>query len=388
MIFNFFHLMPYPYLPDNFDDYPSPSLRFPNKFFDREKGTKLYDRYIGELEYADKLGFDGICVNEHHQTAYGIMPSPNIIAASLARRTFNAKIMILGNAIGLRDHPLRVAEEVAMIDHLSNGRVVSGFVRGIGWEYYGHSISPTKSRDRFNEAHDLIIKAWTSEEPFEFVSDNYEFRYVNVWPRPVQQPHPPVFIPGTGSSETWRFVAEHGYTYLGVYAPTKIVKSWFDGFRRAGEQLEIETPPERIAFTTPIYVAETDERAMEEARPHLEWLFHKGLKQGPELVFPPGYLTQGSLRGVLGSGMKPYNETSWEELVAGGYFIVGSPSTVAERLEEMRQTLGFGQICCLMCIGDMPHHRVVKSMDLFANEVMPKFRERSGAEPALAAAGD
>jgi alkanesulfonate monooxygenase SsuD/methylene tetrahydromethanopterin reductase-like flavin-dependent oxidoreductase (luciferase family) len=182
MRFNFFHLMPYPYLPEDFDEkFDTPSLTFPNRFFDPERGHDLYHRYLDELEYADKLGFDGICCNEHHQTAYGIMPSPNIIAAALARRTSKARIMILGNAIGIRDHPLRVAEEIAMIDHLCDGRLDQGFVRGIGWEYFGHSINPMKSRERFNEAHDLLIKAWTSEEPFEWYGDNYEFRYVNIW---------------------------------------------------------------------------------------------------------------------------------------------------------------------------------------------------------------
>ena len=94
-----------------------------------------------------RLGFDGIAVNEHHQTAYGMMPSPNIMAAALARRTSRAKIMVLGNAIPIRGNPLRVAEEIAMLDHLTDGRLVSGFVRGIGWEYFAHAISPTRSRD-------------------------------------------------------------------------------------------------------------------------------------------------------------------------------------------------------------------------------------------------
>src|SRR4029077_19988298 len=162
---------------DDFDEnYPSSALTFPNRFFDPKLGQQLYHRYLDELEYADQLGFDGIAVNEHHQTAYGLMPSPNIMAAALARRTERAKIMVLGNAIGIRGNPLRVAEEIAMLDHLSNGRVVSGFVRGIGWEYCGHSINPTRSRDRFNEAHDLIVKAWTSPEMFSWDGENYEHR--------------------------------------------------------------------------------------------------------------------------------------------------------------------------------------------------------------------
>jgi len=255
--FNFFHLAPYPYLPEDWEEHhETMSLDFPNGNFDPKVGHGLYHRYLDELEYAESVGFDGIAVNEHHQSAYGLMPSPNIMAAALARRTERAQIMVLGNAIGIRGNPLRVAEEIAMLDHLSNGRVVSGFVRGIGWEYFASGVNPTRSRDRFNEAHDLIIKAWTSEEPFQWISPNYEYRYVNLWPRPVQEPHPPIYIPGAGSTETMKFVAEHGHTYMSVYAPTPLVRRWFDGHRQAVEELGMEHDPVKSAFSVPIYVAE------------------------------------------------------------------------------------------------------------------------------------
>jgi alkanesulfonate monooxygenase SsuD/methylene tetrahydromethanopterin reductase-like flavin-dependent oxidoreductase (luciferase family) len=375
MKFVYFHLMPYPYLPDDFDEaYPSPSLTFPNKHFDRELGNKLYHRYLDELEYAEQLGFDGIAVNEHHQSAYGLMPSPNIMAAALARRTERAQIMVLGNAIGIRGNPLRVAEEIAMLDHLTNGRVVSGFVRGIGWEYFAHSVNPTRSRDRFNEAHDLIIKAWTSDEMFQWISPNYEYRYVNLWPRPLQRPHPPIYIPGAGSSETIKFVAERDYTLMSVYAPSRVIGRWFDGYRQAAAAAGNTPDPEKIAFSVPIYVADTDERAHREARQHVDWLFRKGLKQGPELVFPPGYMSPSSMRGVLMSGAKPFAATSYEELLAEGYVVVGSPSTVADRLGQLQGELGFGQIIGLFALGDMPHERTIGSMELFAAEVMPALR--------------
>jgi alkanesulfonate monooxygenase SsuD/methylene tetrahydromethanopterin reductase-like flavin-dependent oxidoreductase (luciferase family) len=381
MKFVFFHLMPYPYLPDDFDEqYPSPSLTFPNKFFDRELGNRLYHRYLDELEYAEQLGFDGIAVNEHHQTAYGLMPSPNIMAAALARRTEKAEIMVLGNAIGIRGNPLRVAEEIAMIDHVSNGRVVSGFVRGIGWEYFAHSISPARSRDRFNEAHDLIIKAWTSDEMFQWVSPNYEYRYVNLWPRPLQRPHPPVYIPGSGSGETMKFVAAHGYTYMSVYAPSRVVRRWFDGYRSACEELGFAPKPDKLALSIPIYVAETDEQALREGEQHLMWLFRKGLKQGSEIVFPPGYLTPPSMRGLLMSGMKPFSELTYDELLGEGYVVVGSPDTVAARLRELHDELGFGQLIGLFAPGDIPHERTVRSMTLFANDVIPAIRHLDATE--------
>ncbi len=384
MKFSFFHLMPYPYLPGDFEEnYTSSSLTFPNKHFDPRLGAQLYARYLDELEYADKLGFDGIAVNEHHQSAYGLMPSPNIMAATLARRTERARIMVLGNAIGIRGNPLRVAEEIAMLDLLSNGRVDSGFVRGIGWEYFAHGISPTLSRARFNEAHDLIIKAWTSEEMFEWVSQNYEYRYVNLWPRPVQQPHPPIFIPGAGSTETMRFCAERRYTYMSVYAPTRVVRMWFDGYRRAAGELGYVPDPERIALSIPIYVADTDEQAHAQARPAVEWLFHKGLKIPGELASPPGYMSAGSLRGVIKAGMRAFSQLSYEELVTQGYAVVGSPGTVARRLREMYDDLGgYGQLIGLFAIGTSTHQQVMRSAELFAAEVMPVLRPLGVAREA------
>ncbi len=377
MRFSFFHLMPYPYLPADYDEnYTSSSLTFPNKHFDPKLGAQLYARYLDELEYADKLGFDGIAVNEHHQSAYGLMPSPNIMAAALARRTERARIMVLGNAIGIRGNPLRVAEEIAMLDLLSNGRVDSGFVRGIGWEYFGHSISPTRSRARFNEAHDLIIKAWTSEEMFEWVSPNYEYRYVNLWPRPLQQPHPPIYIPGAGSTETMKFCAERRYTYMSVYAPTRVVRMWFDGYRKAANELGYVPDPERIALSIPVYVADTDSRAHAEAQAsHIEWLFHKGLKIPGQLASPPGYMSAGSLRGVIKAGMRAFSQLSYEELLTQGYAVVGSPDTVARKLREMYDDLGgFGQLIALFAIGPSTHEQTLRSAELFATQVMPELR--------------
>ncbi|HEX4035588.1 MAG TPA: LLM class flavin-dependent oxidoreductase [Solirubrobacteraceae bacterium] len=375
MKFTYFHLMPYAGLPDDFEKrFSSPSLTYPNGYFDPELGVELYHRYLDELELADELGFDGIAVNEHHQSAYGLMPSPNLMAAALARRTSNARLMVLGNAIGIRGNPLRVAEEIAMLDHLSRGRVVSGFVRGIGWEYFAHSVNPTRSRARFEEAHDLIIKAWTTREPFQWVSPNYEFRYVNVWPRPLQQPHPPIYIPGAGSTETMRWVAQHQYSYMSVYAPSSLTKRWFDGYRSASEEAGIDPDPEKIVFSVPLYVAETDELAHAQARGPVEWLFHKGLKQGFEIIFPPGYMTPGSMRGMLSSGFAGFENMSYEDLLREHIVIAGSPDTVGETLEQLRDTLGFGSMNVLMCIGDMPHERVVSSMELFAGKVMPALR--------------
>lgn len=272
-----------------------------------------------------------------------------------------------------------------MLDHLSNGRVVSGFVRGIGWEYFGHSINPTRSRARFNEAHDLIIKAWTSPEMFQWISPNYEYRYVNLWPRPLQRPHPPVYIPGAGSTETMKFCAQHRYTYMSVYAPTRVVRMWFDGYRKAAAELGYVPDPERIALSIPVYVADTDEAAHAQARPALEWLFSKGLRIPGQLASPPGYMSAGSLRGVMAAGMRAFSRLGYEELLAQGYAVVGAPDTVARRLRGMYDDLGgFGQLIGLFAIGPSTHEQITRSSELFATEVAPVLRPLGvGAETAV-----
>ena len=188
-----FHLMPYACIDTDYDKtYDTCWVTYPNSNFDPVKGHELYNRYLDELEYAEDLGFDGVCVNEHHQNAYGLMPSPVVMASALARQTKRVKIAILGNAFGIRDHPQTLAEEHAMIDCITGGRLISGMVRGLGCEYYSMGANPAFSHDRFHEAHDLVIRAWTEEGPFAFEGKHYHFEYVNSWPRPYQQPHPPI----------------------------------------------------------------------------------------------------------------------------------------------------------------------------------------------------
>src|SRR5262249_12629831 len=188
----------------------------PNPLTPPARGHVRYRNYIAPLAYADELGFDGVCVNEHHQSAYGLMPSPNLMAAALTQRTRRCKLAVIGNALPLYNPPLRVAEEFAMLDVMSGGRLVAGMVVGGGPEYFAYNGNPPYAGERFREALDLVIKAWTTPGPFTWNSKHYFFRYVNPWPRPLQQPHPPIWIPGTGSQETIDFVAQRRYAYLGI----------------------------------------------------------------------------------------------------------------------------------------------------------------------------
>lgn len=387
MRFFSFHLMPYPALPADYEG--SAWVTCPNRFYDPELGTQLYNRYIDELLYAEELGFDGLCVNEHHQNAYGTMPSPNLIASVLARQTSRARIAVVGNALPLYDPPTRVAEEFAMIDCLSGGRLIAGMVVGGGPEYYSFSMNPTHAREKFAEAHDIILRAWSEPGPFEFIGKHYKLRYVNTWPRPLQQPHPEIWIPGAGSVETVEFVARHRYAYMGIpYFHISVFERMFKMMREACQKEGYEADPLQLGWLVPIFVAETDEEARRRYEDHF-WYFVRRLLPGIN-ISPPGYTTVRSLENIFkGIGTFALNLKTWDEVVEGQYAIVGSPETVTGLLTENVERLGVGNLLGLFQLGTLPAEDTMRNLDLFATEVMPKLRERFAAErgPAEREAG-
>ncbi|MBI3407863.1 MAG: LLM class flavin-dependent oxidoreductase [Planctomycetes bacterium] len=341
----FFHLMPWPYLPENFDKkYDSAWVWCPNTLYDPIKGHELYTEYINTLAYAEELGFDGICVNEHHQNAYGLMPSPNVIAGALTQRTKSAKIAVIGNALPLYNPPLRVAEEFAMLDVLSKGRLVAGMVIGGGPEYFTYQVDPTNAREKFREALDLILKAWTEPGPFLWNSKHFHFRYVNPWPRPYQKPHPPIWIPGVGSLETIEFVAQRRFAYMGVpYFHIDVFRRVFAQFREACQKAGYTADPEQMGWGVPVYVAETDRQAREEFEPHL-WYFIRNHLKGIGLT-PPGYTSPKSALAILKNQDKfIYAQKSWDDIEKGIFAIVGSPATVRQKLCQYQKELGVGVI--------------------------------------------
>ncbi|HWC30314.1 MAG TPA: LLM class flavin-dependent oxidoreductase, partial [Dehalococcoidia bacterium] len=233
MKFHWFHLMPYPDLPEDFrEKYHSVWVDVPSHLFDPARGHEVYNDYLDELEYAADMGFDGICVNEHHQNAYGLMPSPNLMAATLARRTDNVGLVVLGNSLALYNPPTRVAEEMAMLDVISGGRLVAGFPVGTAMDTnFGYGETPITLREKYREAHDLIIKAWTEPDPFAFNGKYTQLRYVNTWPRPLQKPHPPIWVPGGGSIETTEWITDMDYLMANLsYGGYKAGKSVMDQY--------------------------------------------------------------------------------------------------------------------------------------------------------------
>jgi len=371
-----FHLMPYADVDlDAIDRSRSAWVTFSNEHYDPQKGADLYHRYLDELVYSETMGFDGVVLNEHHQTPYGIMPTPGVLAGALAYRLKRVKVAILGRALPLLNNPLTVAEEFAILDNLTRGRFIAGFVRGIGAEYHSAGINPAESQERFLEAHDLILSAWTKPGPFHFSGRHYDFRYVNPWPLPYQKPHPPIWIPSQGSTSTIRWAAQQRYVYCQTLSPIGAVARFFTQYREEADRSGYQATAEQLAWSNCIYVAETDEKAMREAGPHLEALANKLLKHPLDSLLPPGYSNIDSIKRIRAAKITGRVQSA-SDMVKAGVVIVGSPNTVRERLSEYREMAGFGTVLVKTQFGTLPGDMTRNNIAAIAEEVIPHFRSK------------
>jgi len=380
-----FHLMPYPELPDDFRErVGSVWVDIPSELLDPEVAGSAYRTYLDQLEHADAAGFDGICVNEHHQNGYGLMPSPNLPAAALARTTSRAALVVLGNSIALYNPPVRVAEEFAMLDCMSGGRLVAGFPVGTPMDtVFCYGQNPATLRDKYQEAHDLIVRAWTEPEPFAFDGRYTQLRYVNIWPRPIQQPHPPVWIPGGGSVETWQWTAELDYVYCYLsYFGWQLGQRTMEGYWREIERLGYDDNPYRAGFLQFVGVADTDAEAHRIYREPAEYFYHRCLNVNPRFANAPGYTSEATIRARVASQVQQAAAQaapgsamlSWDDMIDAGHLIIGSPDTVREQLEHAAKTLRFGHMLLLLHFGNMHPDLVRYNTDLFAEKVMPGLR--------------
>jgi alkanesulfonate monooxygenase SsuD/methylene tetrahydromethanopterin reductase-like flavin-dependent oxidoreductase (luciferase family) len=380
MRFTWFNLMPWRYMPEDFrQKNRSVWVDIDQRLWDPVKGHALYNEYMDLLEYADSLGFDGIGVNEHHQNGYGLMPSPNLIAAALARRTSRAALVVLGNSIALYNPPIRVAEEFAMLDVISGGRLVAGFPVGTSMDTnYCYGTIPALTREKYAEAHELIMRAWKEKEPFAFNGIYTKLRYVNLWPKPLQQPHPPIHIPGGGSVETYDFCIDNTYSYSYLsFTGFLRARALMEGYwQRVAERNAPDLSPYRAGFAQTVCVAETDAEAERVFGPHVHYFYNRCLHIYPGFADAPGYRTIKTLQmGALAQyGRSNFEDLPWKTLIEGGHVIAGGPETVRQKMEELIKTLRVGNVFLLLHVGDMPREVCMNSTRLFAEKVMPKLR--------------
>jgi len=366
----------YPNLPDD-ESYESIRVNLPNKHFDPVLGADLYNMYLDMWSAADEMGLE-IMLNEHHQTATCVLSAAPIALGVLARETKQARLLILGNPIVNRKQPIRVAEEMAYIDVLSRGRLECGFVRGVPYEIAPANAFPYRGAEKLWEAHDLIMKAWTHHEgPFNFEGRWFHARQVNIWPRPFQQPHPPVWITmgSAGSAEQVARRQHVGAVFLAGY-PT--IRKIFDGYREGYFQCHGEEAPlDRLAYAAMIYVGDSEKKA-EEGAEKLLWYIRSN-KVAPQFNNPPGYhpppVAANIIRGPR-PGEPDRRDPRLETQLARGNLFVGTPDQVFQQLKNFWEySGGFGHLLMMGQAGFMTMDETLRSMTLFTQEVYPRLKE-------------
>ena len=371
-----FSEQPYAHVTDaDLEQYDSGRLGFPNTFFDPEKAHILYNQYHEQYALADEVGFDGIMSNEHHASYWCMKPAVNLDAAVISKITKNTKIAILGNVIAVND-PIRMAEEIAMLDCFSNGRIISGFVRGTAVESLAGGIIPAENRSRFEEAHDLIIKCWTQPGPFRYEGKHYSYRVVNPWVLPVQDPHPPIWFPGLSSAESVVWAARHQHPYMNLGSLLDYTEGLKGVYIDTAREVGFTPGPEHFGYLLRVFCADTDEEAQRIGETFLWTENHRN--RGPlEHNDPPGYQSREAVRiqrqlpGAGGFGRR----MTYQELQDVDNVIVGSPDTVTRKLRNIIERLNPGYLHIYGNEGDMNHADVMRSVELLGQEVIPALHE-------------
>ena len=359
-------------------------LSISNGVYDPKVGAQLYNRYLDEKIYADQIGFDALMLNEHHSTPFCMQGVTNVGASILARETKQAKIIILGNILPIWDDPLWLAEQLAMIDMISYGRLVSGFVRGGGRESVSHNAPPHFNRERFEEAHDFIIKAWTTPGPFRWEGKHYHYRYVNPWARPLQQPHPPIWIPSTVSVETVKWTARHRYPLVLLATKLGPTKEAFQLYHDTAAEEGYESGTQNVAYLWKVHVDETEELAEAAGRQYLSGVSNPFLAGNEGAINPaimnlPGHTSRTSRKlaatafgpaGRFGTNRRPY-----EDQVNDYTIISGTPKTILPKIRHVLEYLRPGSVFFWDGDGAMTHEDQMRSLRLMGEEVIPAVRE-------------
>ncbi len=376
-------------------------LAISNGAYDPKIGAELYNRYLDEKVYAEEMGFDGLMLNEHHSTPFCMGGVMNVEAAILARITRRARIVLLGNVLPIWEDPLWLAEQLAEIDMISHGRLISGWVRGTGRESVAHNSQSPFNWERFQEAHDFIVKAWTTPGPFRWEGEHYDYRYVNPWARPYQQPHPPIWIPGVMSKNTVRWTAEHRYPYVMLATELEPTRQSFTYYDEVAHENGYEAGTQNRGYLFKVHVDETEELADAAGRKYVE---------GPSNPFLEG--NQGNVRGYIQNlpgltsrtnllptvatyaaaaargRQKEFLEAkekaghqiadvrgTFEEQLNKMSIITGTPDTVIPKVRHVLETLRPGNIFFWDGDGAMTHEDAMRSLRLMGSEVIPAVRE-------------
>ena len=385
-------------------------LELSNELYDPRVGADLYHRYLDEKIYMEEMGFDGIMLNEHHSTPFCMGGVMNVEAAILARITKRVKIVLLGNVLPIWDDPLFLAEELAEIDMISRGRLVTGWVRGTGRESVAHNAQPPFNWERFQEAHDFVVKAWTTPGPYRWEGEHYNFRYVNPWARPYQDPHPQIWIPGVMSRNTVKWTAEHRYPYVMLATDLEPTRDSFKYYGEVAAENGYEAQSQHRSYLFKVHVDETEKLAYETARKFVSGPPNPFLEGNQGEIRPfiqnlPGMTsrtnvlpTAANLAALRSRGRAPQPTLdkaaepeatpdgdafgSYDDQIERLTIITGTPDTVIEKVKHVLDYLRPGSIFFWDGDGSMTHDDTMRSLKLMGEEVLPAIREH-GAELEL-----
>ncbi len=380
-------------------------LAMSNASYDPKIGAELYNRYLDEKVYAEEMGFDGLMLNEHHSTPFCMGGVLNVEAAILARITKRAKIVLCGNVLPIWDDPLWLAEELAEIDMISRGRLVTGWVRGTGRESVAHNAQSPFNWERFQEAHDFIKAAWTRPGPFRWEGEHYNYRYVNPWSRPYQDPHPQMWIPGVLSRNTVKWTAEHRYPYVMLATELEPTKQSYQYYSEVAQENGYEAQSQHRSYLFKVHVDETEELAEQAGRKYIQGPSNPFLEGNQGAVRPfiqnlPGMTSRTNLlptvssfalaasRGRLAARSEAtdgqsdaskqeaadYNG-SFQQQIDKMSIITGTPKTVIPKIKHVLEYLRPGSIFFWDGDGAMDHDDAMRSLRLFGEEVIPAVRE-------------
>jgi alkanesulfonate monooxygenase SsuD/methylene tetrahydromethanopterin reductase-like flavin-dependent oxidoreductase (luciferase family) len=333
---------------------------------ERTDPSQIFAETTEQIQVGEALGFQGAWLAEHHFSRYGLGSASLMLAASIAARTQKIR---LGTAILVPPlhQPIRLAEDIATLDQISGGRVDIGFGRGsAGYEYRGYSIPQEESQGRFQETISIVQGLWTTPE-FSHSGRYFTIDRATLVPPPVQQPHPPLYIAATRTQTTLEFVVSTGHPLIiGVVLDHVDALSLCQRFVEMSDAAGYRVPMSRIPVSRYFYVAESEEQARQDTQQSLNWTldmiqWRGTFKQGSEVhhrlddwrrtrtTLPPSYDYLYEKRAVF-----------------------GTPDSCAAKIREFQQQ-GIEYFICNFAFGGMEHRKVLRSMELFATEVMPRF---------------
>jgi alkanesulfonate monooxygenase SsuD/methylene tetrahydromethanopterin reductase-like flavin-dependent oxidoreductase (luciferase family) len=358
------------YLCENEGPMPFP---VPGSMWDRKLGEKLYADSMRFFRRVDELGFDGLLFTEHHFGPNGgLTPSPLVLLAAATGVTERIKLVTLGIPLAMYPHPLRVAEELAMVDNLSHGRVVAGFISSGAQSLYAYNVPASEERSRYHEALDLVLKAWTADSPFEWHSQHFNYPCVSILPRPLQAPHPPLWTTANSTEGLqWAASKRMGFITSGSTAEATESLGYYRSY--AESNCGWLPPAEKLGIAREFFIAETKEQVKQMAEQMMETsgdAAFTGLFRDPKLAGIRGEASAvRSYTHVTNPEDRTVHRTA--EGTQNGRFIFGDPEQVADQILTQHQTTGAGVLIIRPELGGISMDQAAEGLELFAREVLP-----------------